>query len=275
MASECSSPCQYAFNTHISSARFVLFPLRFPSIWDMYKQALSCFWTVEELDLSHDLVDWDTKLNADERHFITIVLRSSLQQTRFAVEIQSAEARCFYGFQIMMENIHSETYSLLIDTYIRDPQLKDKMRMAFAVVEGIFFSASFASIFWLKKRGLMPGLTFSNDVISRDEAMHTQFADAVAIECDFVREALPVHLLGMNPKLMIQYAFGVGKVFHDQNPFDFMDMISLSGKTNFFEKRVSDYARPVDNSDAVVGSLIVITLNVHVPQNFSCNAGLR
>ncbi|KAK7019592.1 ferritin-like superfamily [Favolaschia claudopus] len=307
----------------LDDQRFVLFPLRFPQIWDMYKQALSCFWTVEELDLSHDLVDWDTKLNADERHFITIVLaffasadgmvNENLVQ-RFAVEIQSAEARCFYGFQIMMENIHSETYSLLIDTYIRDPQLKDKMFhssetvasigrkawwimrwlgadrpfceriVAFAVVEGIFFSASFASIFWLKKRGLMPGLTFSNELISRDEAMHTQFAvlihslllsrphrdviiaivqDAVAIECDFVREALPVHLLGMNPKLMIQYvryvadwllqAFGVGKVFHDQNPFDFMDMISLPGKTNFFEKRVSDYARPVDNSDAVVG----------------------
>ncbi|KAJ7727497.1 ribonucleotide reductase small subunit [Mycena olivaceomarginata] len=282
-------------------------------IWQMYKKAEASFWTAEEMDLSKDLHDWNNKLNNDERHFISHVLaffaasdgivNENLLE-RFSNEVQVAEARCFYGFQIMMENIHSETYSLLIDTYIKEPAQREflfdaietipcithkaewalrwisdekstfgERLVAFATVEGIFFSGSFASIFWMKKRGLMPGLTFSNELISRDEGMHTDFAcllfthlkrrphpdtvrrvimEAVGIEQEFLTDALPVSLIGMNAKLMCQYiefvadrlfALGNDKVYNSSNPFDFMDMISLQGKTNFFEKRVSDYSK--------------------------------
>ncbi|PPQ63407.1 hypothetical protein CVT24_004917 [Panaeolus cyanescens] len=297
-----------------SRRRFVLFPIQYHEIWQMYKKAEASFWTAEEMDLSKDIHDWNNRLNDNERHFISHVLaffaasdgivNENLVE-RFSNEVQAAEARCFYGFQIMMENIHSETYSLLIDTYIKDsaqrdylfdaidtiPCIKKKadwaMRwisdkestfaerlVAFAAVEGIFFSGSFASIFWLKKRGLMPGLTFSNELISRDEGMHTDFAcllfshlkrrphpdtvkliitEAVAIEQEFLTDALPVKLIGMNSDLMCQYiefvadrllvALGNDKLYNKTNPFDFMDMISLQGKTNFFEKRVSDYSK--------------------------------
>ncbi|KAF8721470.1 hypothetical protein AX14_010335 [Amanita brunnescens Koide BX004] len=297
-----------------SKRRFVLFPIQYHEIWQMYKKAEASFWTAEEMDLSKDLHDWTNRLNDNERHFISHVLaffaasdgivNENLVE-RFSNEVQIAEARCFYGFQIMMENIHSETYSLLIDTYIKDarqreflfdaidtiPCIKKKADwalrwisdqnstfaerlIAFAAVEGIFFSGSFASIFWLKKRGLMPGLTFSNELISRDEGMHTDFAcllfshlkrrphpevikavimEAVEIEQEFLTDALPVSLIGMNAKLMCQYiefvadrllvALGNEKVYNSTNPFDFMDMISLQGKTNFFEKRVSDYQK--------------------------------
>ncbi|EEQ90034.1 Ribonucleotide-diphosphate reductase (RNR), small subunit [Blastomyces dermatitidis] len=294
--------------------RFVLFPLKYHEIWQMYKKAEASFWTAEEIDLSKDLHDWNNRLNDDERYFISHVLaffaasdgivNENLVE-RFSSEVQVPEARCFYGFQIMMENIHSETYSLLIDTYIKEPKqrtylfdaidtipcirkkadwairwIEDKESsfaqrlVAFAAVEGIFFSGSFASIFWLKKRGLMPGLTFSNELISRDEGLHTDFAcllfshlrhrpspeaveriitEAVTIEQEFLSDALPVALLGMNAKLMCQYiefvadrllvALGNKKVYNSTNPFDFMDNISLAGKTNFFEKRVGDYQK--------------------------------
>ncbi|KAF5341518.1 hypothetical protein D9758_012588 [Tetrapyrgos nigripes] len=294
--------------------RFVLFPIQYPEIWQMYKKAEASFWTAEEMDLSKDLHDWNNRMNDNERHFISHVLaffaasdgivNENLVE-RFSNEVQAAEARCFYGFQIMMENIHSETYSLLIDTYIKDPAQREYLfdavetipcikrkadwaltwisdqrstfaerLVAFAAVEGIFFSGSFAAIFWMKKRGLMPGLTFSNELISRDEGMHTDFAcllfshlkrrphpdvvkhiitDAVAIEQEFLTDALPVSLIGMNAKLMCQYiefvadrllvALGNEKHYNVTNPFDFMDMISLQGKTNFFEKRVSDYSK--------------------------------
>src|SRR6201996_6641448 len=283
-------------------------------IWQVYKKAEASFWTAEEMDLSKDLHDWNNKLNDDERHFISHVLaffaasdgivNENLLE-RFSNEVQVAEARCFYGFQIMMENIHSETYSLLIDTYIKEPAQREflfdaietipcikrkaewaikwiqdekstfgERLVAFAAVEGIFFSGSFASIFWMKKRGLMPGLTFSNELISRDEGMHTDFAcllishlkhrpskkaiediivEAVGIEQEFLTEALPCALLGMNATLMKQYiefvadrlllALGNIKVYNATNPFDFMENISLSGKTNFFEKRVGDYQK--------------------------------
>ncbi|KAF9568980.1 ribonucleotide reductase small subunit [Agrocybe pediades] len=297
-----------------SRRRFVLFPIQYHEIWQMYKKAEASFWTAEEMDLSKDNHDWTNRLNDNERHFISHVLaffaasdgivNENLLE-RFSNEVQIAEARCFYGFQIMMENIHSETYSLLIDTYIKDPTERDYLfdaietipcikrkaewalkwisdeeasfgerLVAFAAVEGIFFSGSFASIFWLKKRGLMPGLTFSNELISRDEGMHTDFAcllfshlqrrphpdtikeiisEAVAIEQEFLTDALPVKLIGMNSDLMCQYiefvadrllvALGNDKLYNKTNPFDFMDMISLQGKTNFFEKRVSDYSK--------------------------------
>ncbi|KAH9846516.1 ribonucleotide reductase [Lenzites betulinus] len=296
-----------------TTRRFVLFPIQYNEIWQMYKNAQASFWTAEELDLSHDLMDWDLKLNDNERHFISYVLAFFAASDgivnenlieRFSNEVQAAEARCFYGFQIMIENVHSETYSLLIDTYIRDPAERaflfdaidtvpcitkkadwalrwiadersafGERLVAFAAVEGIFFSGSFASIFWLKKRGLMPGLTFSNELISRDEGMHTDFAcllfhhlrrrphpnrvlrivmEAVEIEKEFLTEALPVSLIGMNAALMCQYiefvadrllvALGGEKHYRATNPFDFMDMISLTGKTNFFEKRVSEYS---------------------------------
>ncbi|KAI0307350.1 ribonucleotide reductase small subunit [Multifurca ochricompacta] len=297
-----------------SKRRFVLFPIQYHEIWQMYKKAEASFWTAEEMDLSKDLHDWNNRLNDKERHFISHVLaffaasdgivNENLVE-RFSNEVQAAEARCFYGFQIMMENIHSETYSLLIDTYIKDPAEREYLfdavetipcvkkkadwaltwisdrhstfaerLVAFAAVEGIFFSGSFASIFWLKKRGLMPGLTFSNELISRDEGMHTDFAcllfshlkrrphpdtvnkiitQAVAIEQEFLTDALPVSLIGMNAELMCQYiefvadrllvALGCSKHYNSTNPFDFMDMISLQGKTNFFEKRVSDYSK--------------------------------
>jgi len=297
-----------------SKRRFVLFPIQYPDIWQMYKDAQASFWTAEEIDLSHDISDWEHRLNDNERHFISHVLaffaasdgivNENLVE-RFSNEVQAAEARCFYGFQIMIENVHSETYSLLIDTYIKDPQQRDflfdaietipcikkkadwalrwisdgkssfaERLVAFAAVEGIFFSGSFASIFWLKKRGLMPGLTFSNELIIRDEGMHTEFAcllfhhlrrrphpsvilkvvtEAVEIEQEFLTNALPCALIGMNADLMRQYiefvadrllvSLGNEKHYHSKNPFDFMDMISMQGKTNFFEKRVSEYAK--------------------------------
>ncbi len=292
--------------------RFVLFPIKHPEIWEMYKKAEASFWTAEEMDLSSDLTHWNNKLNDDERHFIKHVLAffaasdgivNENLAVNFMNEVQYPEARCFYGFQIMIENIHSEAYSLLIDTYIKDPGEKDRLfhaldtvpcvqkkaewairwisqgsfaerLIAFAAVEGIFFSGSFCSIFWLKKRGLMPGLSFSNELISRDEGLHCDFAcllysqlveqlapemvqniiaDAVTIEKEFVRDALPVRLIGMNADLMCQYiefvadrllgALGISKIYQATNPFDFMDLISMSGKTNFFERRVSEYQK--------------------------------
>jgi ribonucleoside-diphosphate reductase beta chain len=298
--------------------RFVLFPIEHDDIWQMYKDQQASIWTAEEIDLSQDLADWE-KLSDDERYFVKHVLaffaasdgivNENLAEN-FLSEVQYTEAKFFYGFQIMMENVHSETYSLLIDTYIKDPKEKDylfnaietfppvrkkadwAMRwidngsyaerlIAFAAVEGIFFSGSFCSIFWLKKRGLMPGLTFSNELISRDEGMHMDFAcllynnhlvnklskehitgiitDAVKIEAEFVTESLPVRLIGMNADLMNQYIefvadrllvqLGCDKVYNTTNPFDFMDMISLQGKTNFFEKRVAEYQKAgVSNS---------------------------
>ncbi|RYG65551.1 ribonucleoside-diphosphate reductase [archaeon] len=279
----------------------------------MYKKAEASFWTAEEIDLNDDKKYWD-KLNANERHFITHVLAffaasdgivNENLAMNFSSEVQCAEARCFYGFQIAIENIHSEVYSLLIDTYVKDSAEKDRLLnaidtvpcvrkkaswalrwcnrayssfaeriVAFAAVEGIFFSGSFCAIFWLKKRGMMPGLCSSNEFISRDEGLHCDFAcllygklvnklpesrvleiikDAVAIECEFLRDALPVELIGMNSTLMNRYiefvadrllqALGYAKHFKSTNPFDWMDMISLQGKTNFFEKRVSEYAK--------------------------------
>jgi len=293
--------------------RFVLFPIQHNDIWEMYKKQEASIWTAEELDLSPDLVDWESKLNDDERFFIKHVLaffaasdgivNENLAEN-FLSEVQYTEAKFFYGFQVMMENIHSETYSLLIDTYIKDTKEKNylfnaietfepvkkkadwAMRwidngsyaerlISFAAVEGIFFSGSFCSIFWLKKRGLMPGLTFSNELISRDEGLHCDFAcmlynnhlvnklpkeqvqkiiaDAVEIEKEFVTESLPVRLIGMNSDLMSQYIefvadrllteLGNDKIYNTSNPFDFMDMINLHGKTIFFEKRVGEYQK--------------------------------
>ncbi|MEZ4964641.1 MAG: ribonucleoside-diphosphate reductase small subunit [Saprospiraceae bacterium] len=293
--------------------RFVLFPIKYSTIWEWYKKSVASFWTVEEVDLTSDLADWDKKLNQDERHFIKHVLAFFAASDgivnenlvlNFMREVQIPEARCFYGFQVAIENIHSEMYSLLIDTYIKDPKEKDFLfhaltnldcvkkkgtwalrwidnaptfahrLVAFAAVEGIFFSGSFCSIFWLKKRGLMPGLTFSNELISRDEGMHCDFAcllysmlenkldpkeiesiitEAVVFEKEFVVDALPVSLIGMNADLMTQYiefvadrlliALGNEKVYGTANPFPWMDMISIQGKTNFFEKRVGDYQK--------------------------------
>lgn len=292
--------------------RFVLFPIKHHDIWEMYKKAEASFWTAEEIDLNPDLQDWENKLNDDEKHFIKHVLAffaasdgivNENLAVNFMNEVQYPEARCFYGFQIMMENIHSETYSLLIDSYIKDIKEKDRLfhsidtlpcvgkkadwalkwigngsfaerLIAFAAVEGIFFSGSFCSIFWLKKRGLMPGLTFSNELISRDEGLHCDFAcllysqlenqlpqekvtaiitNAVAIEKEFVSDALPVRLIGMNADMMCQYiefvadrllvALGCPKTYNATNPFDFMELISLQGKTNFFEKRVAEYQK--------------------------------
>ena len=293
--------------------RFVIFPIQHDDLWDWYKKQQACFWTAEEIDLHSDLVDWNDKLTDDERYFIKHILaffaasdgivNENLAEN-FVNEVQYSEAKFFYGFQIMMENIHSETYSLLIDTYVKDevekdnlfraidvfPAIKKKAEwalkwiesdsfaerlIAFAAVEGIFFSGAFCSIFWLKKRGLLPGLTFSNELISRDEGMHCDFAvhlhnnhienkvskerikeiiiDALDIEREFITESLPISLIGMNAKLMTQYLefvtdrllleFGCDKVYESTNPFDFMEMISLEGKTNFFEKRVSEYQK--------------------------------
>ena len=293
--------------------RFVIFPIEHHDIWEWYKKCEASFWTAEEIDLHQDLTDWKTKLNNDERYFIKHILaffaasdgivNENLAEN-FVNEVQYSEAKFFYGFQIMMENIHSETYSLLIDTYVKDEKEKDKLfkaidnfpaikkkadwalkwiesdsfaerLIAFAGVEGIFFSGSFCSIFWLKKRGVMPGLTFSNELISRDEGVHCDFAvhlhnehivnqvpkkrikeilvDALNIEREFITESLPVSLIGMNAKLMTQYLefvtdrllvdFQCEKEFNVPNPFDFMDMINLQGKTNFFEKRVSEYQK--------------------------------
>jgi ribonucleoside-diphosphate reductase beta chain len=293
--------------------RFVLFPIKHHDIWKMYKQAEASFWTAEELDLVTDVQDWTGKLSEDERYFIKHVLAffaasdgivNENLAVNFLKEVQYPEARCMYGFQVMIENIHSEAYSLLIDTYIKDVVEKDRLLraidtipcvqkkadwalrwidqgsfaerlIAFAAVEGIFFSGSFCSIYWLKKRGLMPGLSFANELISRDEGLHCDFAcllytqhlqerlpveqvtkiitDAVEIEKDFVTNALPVGLIGMNSNLMCTYiefvadrllvALGCEKVYNATNPFDFMELISLQGKTNFFEKRVGEYQK--------------------------------
>ena len=293
--------------------RFVIFPIKHHDLWEWYKKCEASFWTAEEIDLHQDLTDWKTKLNDDERYFIKHILaffaasdgivNENLAEN-FVNEVQYSEAKFFYGFQIMMENIHSETYSLLIDTYVKDDAEKDKLfnaietfpaikkkadwalkwiesdsfaerLIAFAGVEGIFFSGAFCSIFWLKKRGLMPGLTFSNELISRDEGVHCDYAvhlhnnhlvnkvpkeriteiltDALEIEKEFITESLPVSLIGMNAKLMTQYLefvtdrllveLNCDKVYNSTNPFEFMDMISLQGKTNFFEKRVSEYQK--------------------------------
>ncbi len=292
--------------------RFVMFPIQDENIWQMYKKQVDCFWRAEEVDLSKDYSHWET-LNSDEKHFISMILAFFAASDgivlenlglRFMSEVQLSEARAFYGFQIAMENIHSQMYSLLIETYIQDREEKSKLfhalenypcikkkadwaikwindnrtgfatrLIAFACVEGIFFSGAFCSIFWLKKRGLMPGLTFSNELISRDEALHTEFAillyskllkkvpkskvydiikEAVAIEKEFITEALPCRLIGMNATLMSQYIefiadrlsvqLGYDKIYNSSNPFNFMELISVESKTNFFEKRVSEYA---------------------------------
>ena len=299
-------------------SRFVVFPLKYNDIWEFYKTAEHSFWSAEEIDLAQDLTDWDEKLNDDERHYIKNVLaffaasdgivNENLAEN-FLKEVQYPEAKFFYGFQIAMENVHSETYSLLIDTYIKDTVEKDHLfnaidtvpsvkkkadwalkwiksesfaerLIAFAAVEGIFFSGSFCSIFWLKKRGLMPGLAFSNELISRDEGLHCQFAcllhnnhiqnkvteerikeiiiEAVEIEKEFITDSLPVSLIGMNAKLMQQYIEYVAdywllelrcsKVYGVENPFDFMDMLSLQNKSNFFEKRTSEYQKASDRN---------------------------
>lgn len=292
--------------------RFVILPIEYPDIWQMYKKAEASFWTAEEVDLSKDIADWES-LKKEEKHFISHVLaffaasdgivNENLVEN-FSVEVQVTEARCFYGFQVAIENVHSEMYSLLIDMYIKDFEQKNYLFnaienmacvkkkadwafkwmhcdrpfperiIAFAAVEGIFFSGSFASIFWLKKRGLMPGLTFSNELISRDEGLHCDFAcllykhviqkpsaehikdiicEAVKIEQEFLTEALPCALIGMNNTLMKKYiefvadrllvALQQPKVYNAENPFPFMENISLEGKTNFFEKRVSEYQK--------------------------------
>lgn len=302
--------------------RFVLFPIEYHDIWKLYKQQQACFWTAEEIDLKDDIYDWENKLNEDEQHFVKHVLAffaasdgivNENLAMNFVNEVQYTESKMFYGFQIMMENIHSETYSLLIDTYIKDKQEQNKLfnaietipaikkkaewaikwinsnsfverLIAFAAVEGIFFSGSFCSIFWLKKRGLMPGLTFSNELISRDEGMHCDFAchlynqhiqnklsekkikeiicGALKVEKEFILEALPVRLIGMNSDLMSQYlefvtdrllvSLNCSKVYNVENPFDFMQNIALQGKTNFFEKRVSEYQKAgVNNSSSI------------------------
>ena len=293
--------------------RFVIFPIKHHDIWEWYKKMEASFWTAEEIDLHQDLSDWNNKLNEDEKYFIKHILaffaasdgivNENLAEN-FVNEVQYAEAKFFYGFQIMMENIHSETYSLLIDTYVKDEVEKDRLfhalevfpairkkadwalkwidsdsfaerLIAFAAVEGIFFSGAFCSIYWLKKRGLMPGLTFSNELISRDEGVHCDFAvhlhnhhlvnkvskerireilvQALDIEREFVTESLPVSLIGMNAVLMTQYLefvtdrllveLGCDREYNTSNPFEFMDMISLQGKTNFFEKRVAEYQK--------------------------------
>lgn len=292
--------------------RFVMFPIKYQDIWEMYKKQVDCFWRAEEIDLTKDLTHWES-LTQDEKYFISMILAFFAASdgivlenlaSRFMNDVQVSEARAFYGFQIAMENIHSETYSLLIETYIKDREQKSKLfnaienfpcikkksdwaqkwihdnrssfatrLVAFACVEGIFFSGAFCSIYWLKKRGLMPGLTFSNELISRDEALHCEFAvllyskllkkidkariheiikEAVEIETEFICEALPCKLIGMNSELMTQYIkfvadrlsiqLGYKKIYGVANPFDFMELISLEGKTNFFEKRVGDYA---------------------------------
>jgi len=292
--------------------RFVMFPIKYDDIWQMYKKQVDCFWRAEEIDLTKDLGDWNS-LNDDERMFLSMVLAffaasdgivlENLAE-RFMSEVQVAEARAFYGFQIAMENIHSQVYSMLIETYVKNEEEKSRLfnainvfpcikkksdwaqkwihdnrssfatrLVAFACVEGIFFSGSFCSIYWMKKRGLMPGLTFSNELISRDEALHCEFAillysklvkkmskvkfnelikEAVAIETEFICEALPCRLIGMNSQLMTQYIqfvadrlclqMGYDKIYNVINPFDWMELISLEGKTNFFEKKIDSYA---------------------------------
>jgi len=299
--------------------RFVMFPIKHNDIWEMYKKQIDCFWRAEEIDLSKDLTNWES-LNGDEKHFISMILAFFAASdgivlenlaTRFMSEVQVSEARAFYGFQIAMENIHSQTYSLLIETYIKDKEEKNKLfnaiehfpcikkksdwaqkwihdnrssfatrLVAFACVEGIFFSGAFCSIFWLKKRGLMPGLTFSNELISRDEALHCEFAillysklfkkmdksrihelikEAVEIETEFICDALPCRLIGMNSEMMTQYIqfvadrlcvqLGYKKIYNVTNCFPWMEMISLEGKTNFFERHNDAYALANKNSD--------------------------
>ena len=306
--------------------RFVMFPIRYDDIWQMYKKQVDCFWRAEEIDLTKDLVNWQS-LNSDEQFFISMILAFFAASdgivlenlaTRFMNDIQVSEARAFYGFQIAMENIHSETYSLLIETYIKDKEEKHKLfnaienfpcikkksdwaqkwihdnrssfatrLVAFACIEGIFFSGAFCSIFWLKKRGLMPGLTFSNELISRDEALHCEFAillysklekkvskakiheiikECVEIEIEFICEALPCRLIGMNSELMSQYIqfvadrlavqLGYDKIYNGRNPFDWMELISLEGKTNFFERTVSDYSLANKKTDDSVFDLL-------------------
>lgn len=305
--------------------RYVMFPIQDQSIWSMYKKQVDCFWRAEEVDLSKDLISWAT-LNKDEQYFIKMIIAFFAASDgivvenlgmRFMSEVQLSEARAFYGFQIAMENIHSEMYSLLIDTYIKENDEKQKLfnalnnfpcikkkadwaikwindkrssfatrLLAFACVEGIFFSGAFCSIYWLKKRGKMPGLTFSNELISRDEALHTEFAillykkltkklpkkkvieiikEAVEIEKEFICESLPCRLVSMNSKLMSQYIefvadrlivqIGHEKIYNASNPFDFMEMISIEGKTNFFEKRVGEYALATKTKDSTVFDL--------------------
>jgi ribonucleoside-diphosphate reductase beta chain len=299
--------------TNKSLNRFTLFPIKYDNIWKAYKEAEASFWTAEEVDLSSDISDWENKLNENERYFIKNVLAffaasdgivgENLAQ-RFYNDITIPEARVYYGFQLMIEMIHQEVYGLLIDTYIKSPEEKhnlfnaittvpiiakkanwalnyiessssfEERLIAFAAVEGIFFSSSFCSIYWLKKRGLMQGLSFSNELISRDEGSHTDFAcllysisdnklsentissiikEAVDIECEFATTALPVDLIGMNKNLMSEYikfvadrlltSLGCSRIYNTENPFDFMNLISLQGKANFFEKRVGDYQR--------------------------------
>lgn len=292
--------------------RYVMFPIQCNDVWEMYKRQVDCFWRAEEVDLSRDLTDWKT-LNEDEQKFIKMVLAFFAASDgvvlenlaiRFMGDVQLSEARAFYGFQVAMENIHSEMYSLLIDTYIQDSSEKKTLfeatqnfpcitkkaswakkwlndnrssfgarLVAFAAIEGIFFSASFASIYWIKKRGLMPGLTLSNEFISRDEALHTEFAvllysklnkklnkkriheiiqEAVEIEKEFICEAIPCRMIGMNSKLMKQYIefvadrlvvqLGYDKIYNSSNPFDFMELISVESKVNFFERTNAEYA---------------------------------
>lgn len=296
-----------------NDSRYVMFPIKDADIWKMYKKQVECFWRTEEIDFSEDLVDWNQKLSEDERYFLSMILAffaasdgivTENLAVRFMSDVQMAEARAFYGFQIAMENIHSETYSVMIDTYIKDGEQQNRLfnaienfpcikkkavwakrwisdnrssfasrLVAFAVVEGIFFSASFASIYWIKKRGLLPGLTFSNELISRDEAMHCEFAvllykklqkrlnkkrvyeiiqEAVEIEKEFILEAIPCRLIGMNSNLMTQYIefvadrlclqLGYDKIYKSGNPFDFMELISVESKVNFFERTNSEYA---------------------------------
>ena len=303
--------------------RFVMFPIKYDDIWQMYKKQVDCFWRPEEIDLTKDLTIWES-LHQDERYFISMILAFFAASdgivlenlaSRFMSEIQVSEARAFYGFQIAMENIHSHTYSLLIETYIKDKEEKSKLfnaidnfpcikkksdwaqkwihdnrssfatrLVAFACVEGIFFSGAFCSIFWLKKRGLMPGLTFSNELISRDEALHCEFAillyskmvkkidksriheiikEAVEIETEFICDALPCKLIGMNSDLMTQYIqfvadrlcvqLGYKKIYNVTNPFDWMEFISLESKTSFFERRNDSYALAnKDSTDAFI-----------------------
>jgi len=302
--------------------RFVMFPIKYNDIWEMYKKQVDCFWRPEEIDLSRDLNDW-AKLTNDEQYFIKMIIAFFAGSdgivlenlgARFMNDVQNSEARAFYGFQIAMENIHSQTYSLLIETYIRDEEEKNKLfnaianfpcikkkadwakkwitdnksdfatrLVAFACVEGCFFSSAFSSLYWLKKRGLMPGLTFSNELISRDEALHTEFAillysklqkklpeeriheiikEAVEIEKEFIIDAIPCRMIGMNAKLMSQYIefvadrlslqLGCDKIYNATNPFDFMELISIETKVNFFERTNSEYALANKTVDANV-----------------------
>ena len=299
--------------------RFVMFPIKYDDVWQMYKKQVDCFWRAEEIDLSKDLAHWDT-LSQEEKFFLSMILAFFAASDgivlenlglRFMNDVQISEARAFYGFQIAMENIHSQTYSLLIETYIKNAEEKDKLfralenfecikkkgdwaqkwikdnrsgfatrLIAFACVEGIFFSGAFCSIYWMKKRGLMPGLTFSNELISRDEALHCEFAvllysklvnkvkksrvheiikEAVEIENEFICEALPCRLIGMNSQLMTQYIqfcadrlcvqLGYDKIYNVGNPFDFMELISLEGKVNFFERYNDSYALATKTKD--------------------------